>query len=142
MISGMKIYSKETFAYGLFAVVLCVLILIGSILNGFDFKKTVLILVCFVLGSGAVSRSLSEDFSKEDRINELDERNILIKLKSRSRSFSLTQAVSFILMIAFFVLGKTSGDETFIAIGLGLGFSISVSVFSEIFTELYYEKRN
>ena len=77
-----------------------------------------------------------------DKLEELDERNRLIALKSKSKSFQLTQIISFMLMLALLVMGKVSGYEGFIAMGVGLAFAFAISMFSELFTYMYYESKN
>ncbi len=108
----------------------------------FSIKSSVLIAVLVVLGFGSILRSVSPRMAKEDKLEELDERNRLITLKSKSKSFQLTQIISFILMLALLVMGKVTGFEGFIAMGVGLAFAFTVSMFAEIFTYLYYESKN
>ena len=46
------------------------------------------------------------------------------------------------LMLALLVMGKVSGYEGFIAMGVGLAFAFTISMFAEIFTYMYYESKN
>ena len=139
----MKIYNKKVFATGVFEIALGLLSLIADILKqDFSIKSSVLIAVLVVLGFGSILRSISPRMAKEDKLEELDERNRLITLKSKSKSFQLTQIISFILMLALLVMGKVTGFEGFIAMGVGLAFAFTVSMFAEIFTYLYYESKN
>ena len=108
----------------------------------FSIKSSVLIAVLVVLGFGSILRSISPRMAKEDKLEELDKRNRLITLKSKSKSFQLTQIISFILMLALLVMGKVTDFEGFIAMGVGLAFAFTVSMFAEIFTYLYYESKN
>lgn len=139
----MKIYNKKVFASGVFEIALGLLSLIADIMKqDFSIKSSVLIAVLVVLGFGSILRSVSPRMAKEDKLEELDERNRLITLKSKSKSFQLTQIISFILMLALLVMGKVTGFEGFIAMGVGLAFTFTVSMFAEIFTYLYYESKN
>lgn len=139
----MKIYNKKVFASGVFEIALGLLSLIADIMKqDFSIKSSVLIAVLVVLGFGSILRSISPRMAKEDKLEELDERNRLITLKSKSKSFQLTQIISFILMLALLVMGKVTGFEGFIAMGVGLAFAFTVSMFAEIFTYLYYESKN
>ncbi len=138
----MKIYNKKVFASGVFEIALGLLSLIADIMKqDFSIKSSVLIAVLVVLGFGSILRSVSPRMAKEDKLEELDERNRLITLKSKSKSFQLTQIISFILMLALLVMGKVTGFEGFIAMGVGLAFAFTVSMFAEIFTYLYYESK-
>lgn len=139
----MKIYNKKVFASGVFMVALGLLNLITSMMRqDFDINSIILIAALFVLGFGSIMRSISQRMAKEDKLEELDERNRLIALKSKSKSFRLTQIISFTLMLALLVMGKVSGYEGFIAMGVGLAFAFAISMFTEIFTYMYYESKN
>ena len=139
----MKIYNKKVFASGVFMVALGLLNLITSMMRqDFDINSIILIAALFVLGFGSIMRSISQRMAKEDKLEELDERNRLIALKSKSKSFRLTQIISFALMLALLVMGKISGYEGFIAMGVGLAFAFAISLFTEIFTFMYYEFKN
>ena len=139
----MKIYNKKVFASGVFMVALGLLNLITSMMRqDFDMNSIILIAALFVLGFGSIMRSISQRMAKEDKLEELDERNRLIALKSKSKSFRLTQIISFTLMLALLVMGKVSGYEGFIAMGVGLAFAFAISMFTEIFTYMFYESKN
>lgn len=139
----MKIYNKKVFASGVFMVALGLLNLITSMMRqDFDINSIILIAALFVLGFGSIMRSISQRMAKEDKLEELDERNRLIALKSKSKSFRLTQIISFALMLALLIMGKVSGYEGFIAMGVGLAFAFAISMFTEIFTYMYYESKN
>ena len=139
----MKIYNKKEFISGAFMGALGLLNLILSIIRqDLDINSIILIVVLFVLGFGTIMRSISQRMTKEDKLEELDERNRLITMKSKSKSFRITQIISFMLMLALLVMGKVSGYEGFIAMGVGLAFAFTISMFTEIFTYMYYESKN
>lgn len=139
----MKIYNKKVFASGIFMMALGLLNLITSIMrHDLDINSIILIVALFAMGFGSVIRSMSQRMAKEDKLEELDERNRLIELKSKSKSFRLTQIISFVLMFVLLVMGKVSGYEGFIAMGVGLAFAFSISMFAEFFTYMYYESKN
>ena len=139
----MKIYNKKVFASGIFMAALGLLNLITSIMRkALDINSIILIAALFVLGFGSIMRSMSQRMTKEDKLEEMDERNRLITLKSKSKSFQLTQMISFILMLVLLVMGKVFDYEGFISMGVGLAFAFTISMFAEIFTYMYYESKN
>lgn len=105
-------------------------------------KDVVVALLLMVIGIGCVVRAFSKSATRKEKLEELDERNQLIELKTKSKSFQLTQKIYFCLMLASFVMGKVSGEDLLITIGLGLGFAYSISIFAELFAYFYYEKHN
>ena len=139
----MKIYNKKSFAEGIFMLALGMLNLIMDLINHkFEIKGVILILALYFLGGGLIIRGLSLKFTKEDKLDKMDERNQLIELKSKSKSFRLTQTISLLLMLTFLIMGKVSGYDGFIAMGVGLAFAFTISMFAEIFTYMYYEAEN
>ena len=138
----MKIYDKKKFGSGLVCIAIGLLNIAASINSGFDISGLIIILALLLIGGGLTVRSFSQRLSREDKLEELDERSQLIELKTKSKSFRLTQGFSFGLMLAFLVIGKVSGEISFISMGVGLAFAYVISTFSEILTYLYYEKNN
>ena len=138
----MKAYNKKTFAFGVFSTALGVLNAVTAALRGADAGDIVLIACLLFFGIGAMLRGTSKRLAREDGLEELDERNRLVELKSKSAAFRLTQAVCFGLMLALLVAGKVSGTQALIAIGVGLAFALSISMLAELGAYLYCEKRN
>lgn len=138
----MKIYNRKKFVSGAFCILLGALLLVTSALRHGAVSSWVLALVLIALGAGELARSLSKTWAREDKLEEWDERNRLIDWKAKSRAFQLTQGISFVLMLAMLAMGKVSGYEGFIYIGVGLAFAWSISMFSELFSYLYYEFKN
>lgn len=139
----MKIYNKRGFASGIFTMMLGVVNLILDVVhNKVGVKGSILIVALLCLGFHLVFRSLSYKCSMEDKMEELDERNQLVKLKSKSKSFSLVQIISFILMTMLLVIGKIKNVDVLLGIGVGIGFILGISMFAELFTFIYYEHKN
>ncbi len=138
----MKAYNKKTFAFGVFSTALGALNAVTAALRGVDAGDIVLIACLLFFGIGAMLRGTSKRLAREDRLEELDERNRLVELKSKSAAFRLTQAVCFGLMLALLVAGKVSGTQALIAIGVGLAFALSISMLAELGAYFYCEKRN
>lgn len=74
----------QVFASGVFMVALGLLNLITSIMRqDLDINSTILIVALFLLGFGSIMRSISQRMAIEDKLEELDERNRLIALRSK-----------------------------------------------------------
>ena len=137
----MKIYNKKTFAFGVFSAALGVLNAVTAALRGIDAAGIVLVAVLLFVGAGAMMRGLSQKMAREDKLEERDERNRLVKLKSKSAAFRLTRAVCFGLMLPLLVAGKVTGTQALTAIGTGLAAARSASMVAELDAFYYYEKR-
>ena len=139
----MKIYHKRNFIEGVFMLGLSVLNLVMDFIRqDFTIKGGILCAVLFLLGSSLLIRSLSRKASRQDKIESLDERNRLIKLKSESRAFSISQTVCFVLIVGCVIAYATTKSRDFIGILVGLGLAWTISILADIFTYFYYESRN
>lgn len=137
----MKIYNKKYFAYGLASLALGIAVFVTAE-RPVEIKPIVLALLCAIIGVGFIFRSFSRELTKADKLDELDERNQLIALKSNSKTSQITQLGSGILTVAFIGMGGGSGNKDFITMGVGAAFCFTISLFAEMFTKIYYEKHN
>ncbi len=96
----------------------------------------------FLFGFDTICRSLSRKLLRESILEDLDERNQFIELKAKSKSFQITQAICFALLIGAMVAAKLTGYEGFVGIALGLVFAYAISMFTHLFVFIYYEQHN
>ncbi len=137
----MKIYNRKYFIYGLASLALGIALFVTAE-RPIALKLIILAVLCAVIGVGFILRSFSRELTKADKLDELDERNQLIALKSNSKTSQITQLGCGILTVAFMGMGGGSGNKDFIAMGVGAAFCFTISLFAELFTKVYYEKHN
>lgn len=138
----MKIYNKKAFAQGMLLAALAAALAYICFTKDFSAKNAALALFCGAFAAYFLPRSLSREKSREDKREELEERNQYIALKSNGKSHQITQVGSETIMILFLAMGKVCGSREFLGIGIGAASCFAVSLFAELFTKLYYEKRN
>lgn len=139
----MKIYNKKEFISGLVSIFLGagnLLIRIGQ--QNIKTKMIILATALLLMGFNSIIRSLSVKKFQEDKLENLDERNILIKLKSQSKAFEITRILSYVLVFTLIIMGGRSGEKVFFAMALSVGFMHTIFMFSELFTYVYYESKN
>ncbi len=141
----MKIYNRKIFVVGLglllLAVVFCVLDLKRGAqnLDASFLMRTVALLV----NSGiCIIRSLSRDLSKEDQINERDERNRSNYLKAKGRAYDLTIWGGLIAAMVLAVWGTQEGPgpSAYVAVGVFLTCVFAFIAQSVLF--FYFDKRH
>ena len=138
-------FLNRRFSQGLgFGIILCVLGLVACILleEMFFASDAISAGALLLLGVSSLLRSLSPQLSQQDKIEEQDERNILVNLKTRTSAFRWTRLVSFGLMALLLVAGAVTGEELLLAVAVGLAFSLTISFFAEFFSALYHESNN
>ncbi len=91
----MKIYSRKYFLYGLASLALGIAVFITAE-RPVEIKSIILAALCVIIGLSFIFRSFSRELTKADQLDELDERNQLIALKSNSKTSQITQAAAFL----------------------------------------------
>jgi len=138
----MKIYHKKNFSEGILLTGLGLLLLVTMLLRQCFRPKSVLICTAaLLLGLGLLFRSLSRQCARADRLEELDERNLLIQLRSKGLAFSIV--VLCLLSAAGGVLRSSDREAQLVFGGMlvlsGLLWFLSFLV--ELLCGIYYERR-
>ena len=143
----MKIYHKKNFAAGLFFTLLGAAYLVLFLVKGEVRPKSVLFCVLSLLiGLGLLLRSLDRGRSYQDKIDERDERNILVKLHAKSLTCSIIQYAllgACILCTAGALLYQNNPEGQLVFGGMLVvsGVMWFVSLLAELLCQLHYEKR-
>ena len=137
----MKIYNLKNFAHGLFMLALGLLNLLFNLQTGLNWQDYILIGALLFMGGRLLLHSLSRTISREEQLDEMDERNQLVLLKNKSRAFSLLQYSCLILAAIFIVAGKLEEQTNIIFLGVGLIFAFAISMFTDILIFIDYENR-
>lgn len=135
----MKIYHKKNFASGIAAVIAGIVSLLQLVRDGFNLYNLVWCGMFSYLACTAFERSLSHELSREDLINERDERNRLLRMKSNSLTLDITMYTAAIAgFILDFLDRDANGPMSHIALGLFLVWLFAFFVKST--TRRYYDK--
>ena len=78
----MKIYNLKKFAQGLFMLALGLLNLLFNLQTGLNWQDYILIGALLFMGGRLLLHSLSRTISREEQLDEMDERNQLVDRKS------------------------------------------------------------
>lgn len=142
----MKIYNRKGFIWGIVWTVLGGLRLLLLVIQPEDMtaqlvKGIIVGVVLLTLGLSGFTRALSKQATREDRIEENDERNKLVRLKSKAR----VNDVMFWTMIALIVCGVIGYYMTDNIAWAFLAFApllqVIVYFWSSIILSIYYERR-
>ena len=137
----MRIYNKKKFAYGVFSLTLGLLVLVTGIMKGLHAKGVILSVLLLLTGAGSLARSLSRKMSREDMVEERDERNRLIDMKTKGLAFRLMEGISYVLGLLFLVSGALAKDDSIVALGLGFILTVTIAMFAEVGAWFHYEKK-
>ena len=79
--------------------------------------------------------------SREDKINELDERNNLVKMKSRSRAFIWSEGICFICLVACMVGHSVIGEILSVPMTIAFGIMLFAMMLLDLVITIYYNRK-
>ena len=143
----MKIYHKKNFAAGLFFTLLGIgFLVLFLVKREVQPKSLVCCVFSLLLGPGMLLRSLDRKLSYQDKIDERDERNILVKLRTKSTAFSIVQYLLMGVCVLCAIGAVLYGDNPDGQLALGGMLIVSgvvwfISLLAELFCGLHSEKK-
>lgn len=104
----MKIYDKKKFWSGLGILAIGILFFFYDLsspsANGFQAKWNLILgLIVMAFGIADSARALSRKKTREARIEQMDERNQLVRLASKAKTLDIMQVLLFVVMVASLV---------------------------------------
>lgn len=115
--------------------------LIALVIKGFSLKLFILAVLIFLISISSIRKSISKRLTIQDRIEELDERNQEIELKSNALSFKICQYTVIFLEVISIILYGIYKVEVLIWMIIVLAFIVFVTFTSEMLSSIHYEKR-
>lgn len=139
----MKIYNKKKFYFSLLWLAMGISVMIFTLVNGdLNFNSVFGAACCYILGINGLGRSISQKKSREDKVEELDERNQLIELKSKRKGFQLIQYTLLCVGFVFAILGGIYKDMILGTVGITSTIIWVFSLLIDWLTFVYYESKN
>lgn len=141
----MKIYNKKGFFSGILWTAAGVFCLYRDIMDSADFmprqlKNVIFSLLFLAIGLTSLLRAFSRSSSRKDRIEKMDERNRLVRLRTDSLTLNILgylQLAGMIIGISGFALTKI---EVYGFLFLFSGLSITVTAVTALIAAVWYEK--
>ena len=142
----MKIYNKKGLIAGVLWTAAGAFCLYQDAVDVHDFlpqqiKSVVLSLVMLAVGLTCLLRALSKSASWQDRIEELDERNRLVSLKTDSLTRKVMGWARVAAMVAGLLGYLFTENLVFGCLFLFAGLSVTLEVVVAIAAAIHYEKR-
>ncbi|MDB3084813.1 hypothetical protein C4097_09670 [Clostridioides difficile] len=142
----MKIYNKKGFTFGVLATILGICSLTKDIIYPEDWltlqiKHVVFSIIILLFGIITLIRAFSKKATQEDRIESMDERNRLIKLKSEAKSGNIIFWITTIISICSFLFYYLTENILYMFIFIPIAILSMMYIIIEFISYLYYEKR-
>lgn len=143
--NSLKVYNKKGFFSGVLWTAVGAFCLYRDIVDSADFlpqqiKSVLFSLLCLAIGLTCLIRAFSKSSTREDRIEEMDERNRLVQLRTNFLTLNILgylQLAGTIIGILGFTFTKT---EIYGFLFLFSGISITVTAVIALIATAWYEK--
>lgn len=137
----MKIYSYKRLCSALLCLGITLAAIIAQFLKGFSIELTGFSVVLFLIAFRDLGKSLSKEALKKDVIEERDERNQIVVHRSDATAFKIVLNSSIVMEILLIVLYGVLKEAMLLPAILAFSVVITISFVSNIFSNIYYEKR-
>ena len=142
----MKLYNKKGLVFGLFWTILGVLALVLEFVrpsgNTAVFIRAIVLFSLLILfGVRQVVRAFSQAATREDMVEERDERSRFIKLKTGSTMFKVAVVLLFLWTVASMVGYGFTRDDIWVMGVLVSGLTLGLLFIIELFVGVHYENK-
>lgn len=142
----MKLYNKKGLVFGLFWTILGVSALVLELVRpsgntAVFIRDIVLFSLLILFGVRQVVRAFSRAATREDMLEERDERNRFIKLKTGSTMFKVAEIMLFLWTVASMVGYGFTRDDIWVMGVLVAGLTLGLLFIIELFVGVHYENK-
>ena len=142
----MKLYNKKGLVFGLFWTILGVSALVLELVRpsgntAVFIRDIVLFSLLLLFGVRQVVRAFSRAATREDMLEERDERNRFIKLKTGSTMFKVAEVLLFLWTVASMVGYGFTRDDIWVMGVLVSGLTLGLLFIIELFVGVHYENK-
>lgn len=142
----MKLYNKKGLVFGLFWTILGVSALVLELVRpsgntAVFIRDIVLFSLLILFGVRQVVRAFSRAATREDMLEERDERNRFIKLKTGSTMFKVAGVLLFLWTVASMVGYGFTRDDIWVMGVLVSGLTLGLLFIIELFVGVHYENK-
>ena len=142
----MKLYNKKGLVFGLFWTILGVSALVLELVRpsgntAVFIRDIVLFSLLKLFGVRQVVRAFSRAATREDMLEERDERNRFIKLKTGSTMFKVAEVMLFLWTVASMVGYGFTRDDIWVMGVLVSGLTLGLLFIIELFVGVHYENK-
>ncbi len=142
----MKLYNKKGLVFGLFWTILGVSALVLELVRpsgntAVFIRDIVLFSLLILFGVRQVVRAFSRAATREDMLEERDERNRFIKLKTGSTMFKVAEVLLFLWTVASMVGYGFTRDDIWVMGVLVSGLTLGLLFIIELFVGVHYENK-
>ena len=142
----MKLYNHKGLVFGLFWTILGVSALVLELVRpsgntAVFIRDIVLFSLLILFGVRQVVRAFSRAATREDMLEERDERNRFIKLKTGSTMFKVAEVMLFLWTVASMVGYGFTRDDIWVMGVLVSGLTLGLLFIIELFVGVHYENK-
>lgn len=136
----MKLYNKKRAANGWWRVGMGILLIVLTVQERENWINWVAAGLFLFGGIWDLVRARTKKMTEEERIEATDERNQMILLQTKSRTYDIMNVMYMVIMIAFLMIGQMFDMHQAWTLAAGIGFVYAISGVINSIVSIYYNE--
>lgn len=136
----MKLYNKKRASDGWWRVGLGILWIILAIQERESWINWIVSVIFILGGIWDLIRARTKKLTEEERIELTDERNQMLQLQVKSRTYDIMNVIYLICMIAFLLAAQIFDMQEILNLAMGIGLVYAISMLVNGIVSSYYNE--
>ena len=138
----MKNYNKRGLITGIAEVIIAAFSIVSFFITGFDMRLAILGGIIALIGISNIINSFSKEATRKEKIENLDERTHLVKIKSKATAFTVISGFLFLATVIIMIAYGITKNTALVYMIICTGASLSVCWIGELVAYFYFDKKN
>ncbi len=136
----MKLYDKKRASDGKWRVGLGIIWIILAIQDRGNWINWIVSGIFILGGIWDLIRARTKKLTEEERIELTDERNQMLQLQAKSRTYDIMNAIYLICMIVFLIIAQIFDMQEVLHLAIGIGLIYAISMLVNSIVSSYYNE--
>lgn len=138
----MKNYNRRGLITGIAEVIMAVFCIVSFFITDFDIKLAILGGIIALIGILSITSSFSKEVTRKEKIENLDERTQLVKMKSKATAFTVISGCLFLATVIIMIAYGITKNVALVYMIICTGASLSVCWIGELVAYFYFDRKN
>ena len=138
----MKNYNRRGLITGIAEIIIAVFCIVSFFITDFDIKLAILGGIIALIGISSITNSFSKEVTRQEKIENLDERTQLVKMKSEATAFTVISGFLFLATVIIMIAYGITKNAALVYMIICTGASLSVCWIGELVAYFYFDRKN
>ena len=138
----MKNYNRRGLITGIAEISIAVFCIVSFFITDFDIKLAILGGIIALIGISSITNSFSKEVTRQEKIENLDERTQFVKMKSKATAFTVISGFLFLATVIIMIAYGITKNAALVYMIICTGASLSVCWIGELVAYFYFDRKN